>query len=306
VSDIGVLVMAYGGPDRIEDVEPYLLDVRGGRPTPPAMVEEVAARYRRIGGRSPILDQTRAQASALEAALAKAGVAWRAYVGMRHWHPYIRDTLAEMERDGIRRAVAVAMAPHYSRMSIGEYVRALEEAGSSIRLRTIERWGELPGFLDALAGRVRAAVDRFPEGLRDRVPVLFTAHSLPERILDWGDPYRDELLATVRGVMARLGDRPHDFAFQSAAMTSEPWLGPDAGEVVDRWAREGRGHVVVAPVGFLTEHVEILFDLDLELRERAESRGLVFERIAMAGTAPEMIRALAERVLQEAAAAGWT
>ncbi len=303
---IGLLVMAYGGPNNLDEVEPYLNDVRGGRPTPPAALAEVRERYRQIGGCSPILERTLAQASALQAALNEAGRgAYTAYVGMRHWHPYIAEALAEMATAGVRRAVGLVMAPHYSRMSVGAYYKRVEEANAPVEVARIERWHLLPGYLDALAGRVRDALERFPAEVRARVPILFTAHSLPRRILEWHDPYHEELNQTMEGLMQRLGDRPHAFAYQSAAMTPEPWLGPDAGEVLDRLASEGHQNVLMAPIGFVSEHVEILYDIDIAYQRQARGSGMRLERTEMLNTAPEMIDGLARLVRNEAAKAGW-
>jgi len=306
---IGVLVMAYGGPNRLAEVEPYLLDVRGGRLTSPETIHEVRERYREIGGRSPILERTQVQAEALEIALNKEGQIFKAFVGMRHWHPYIKDTLAAMAGAGITQAVGLVMAPHYSRMSIGAYYKKVAEANSLIEMARIERWHLLPGYLEALAERVRAALEKFPADVRATVPVIFTAHSLPQRILEWGDPYPDELRATVEAVMERLGHQPHEFAYQSAAMTPDPWLGPDAGEVIARLAKEGqhqsRGQVIIAPIGFVCEHVEILYDVDIVFKRQAESLDLHLERIEMLNTAPPMIAGLAEAVREKATEAGW-
>ena len=306
---IGLLVMAYGGPDNLDEVEPYLLDVRGGRATSPGIIQEVRDRYRQIGGRSPILERTQAQAAALEAALNADGQAFRAFVGMRHWRPFIREALAEMAAVGIGRAVALAMAPHYSRMSIGAYYRqvdqALAETAAPIQIARIERWHLLPGYLDALAGRVWAALERLPADRRAAAPVIFTAHSLPRRILEWGDPYPEELRATVAGVMERLGPRPHEFAYQSAALTSEAWLGPDAGEVIARLAASGNRHIVLAPVGFVTEHVEILYDVDVVFKSQAKALGAQLERIEMVNTEPHMIAGLVGLVREAAREAGW-
>jgi ferrochelatase len=305
---IGLLVMAYGGPNNLDEVEPYLLDVRGHRPTAPEIVHEVRERYRQIGGRSPILERTQAQAAALEAALnAAGGPAFRAFVGMRHWRPYIGAALADMAADGLTRAVGLVMAPHYSRMSIGAYFKKVDEARSPVEVAPIERWHLLPGYLDALAGRVRAAQQRFPPAVRGRVSVIFTAHSLPERILSWNDPYPDELRATVAAVLDRLGPEPPpaEFAYQSAALTRDPWLGPDAGVVIERLARQGCRHVLIAPIGFVTEHVEILYDVDIVFRRQAAALGLHLERIEMLDTAPAMIAGLAGLVRQTAAQRGW-
>src|SRR5512134_1890725 len=188
-SMIGLLVMAYGGPDNLDEVEPYLMDVRGYRATAPEIVHEVRERYREIGGRSPILQRTRAQADAIELALNQQGQSFRAFVGMRHWRPFIQDTLAEMRAQGIERTVGLVMAPHYSRMSIQAYFNKIEEAKSGMQVARIHDWHLLPEYLDALAERVQDALERFPESVSAAVPVIFTAHSLPERILQWGDPY---------------------------------------------------------------------------------------------------------------------
>ena len=304
---IGVLVMAYGGPNSLDEVEPYLLDVRGGRPTAPEIIHEVRERYREIGGRSPILERTQAQATALEAALNSNGAVFKVFVGMRHWHPYIKDTLAQMTEAGLTRAIGLAMAPHYSRMSIGVYFKKVDEAGSPLEIARIERWHLLPGYLDALAERVRATFKKFPADVRATVPVIFTAHSLPKRILEWKDPYPDELRATMDAVMERLGPHPPagEFAYQSAAMTPDPWLGPDAGDVIARLAAEGKRHVLIAPVGFVCEHVEILYDVDIVFKRQAESLNIHLERIEMLNTAPPMMEGLAELVRGKAREAGW-
>jgi len=302
----GVLVMAYGGPDSLDEVGPYLQDVRGGRETPPAVVDEVRARYARIGGRSPIRERTAAQAAALDRLLNRKGTPFAVAMGMRHWRPYIRETVADLRSRGVRRLVGVVMAPHYSRMSVGAYYRALDEAAGDMAIRGIEHWHLLPGYVATLAERVREAWTRFPEDERSRVPVIYTAHSLPERILAWNDPYPTQLRETVDAVTALLGPHPHAFAYQSAAMTREPWLDPDAGDVLDALARRGAPGVVIAPIGFVCEHVEILFDVDVELRDRAAAQGIRLERIRMVDDAPAVMTGLAGMVRARAHEAGWT
>jgi ferrochelatase len=290
-----------------------LLDVRGYRPTPPEIIHEVRERYRLIGGRSPILERTREQAAALEAALNAERPGVRAVVGMRHWHPFIREALGQMAEAGIRRAVGLVMAPHYSRLSIGAYFQRVAEAGAPVAVAPIERWHLLPGYIEALAGRVQAALERFPAGAREQAAVVFTAHSLPRRILEWNDPYPDELRETTRAVIGRLADAANDpglaarcsFAYQSAALTGDPWLGPDVSEELARLAAEGRRQVVVAPIGFVCEHVEILYDLDILLRRQAQGLGVQLERIDMLNTAPPMIAGLAALARERAREAGW-
>jgi ferrochelatase len=304
-SMIGLLVMAYGGPDKLEDVEPYLLDVRGYRPTSQEIIREVRERYREIGGRSPILEQTQAQADALESALNVNGNQFKAFVGMRHWHPFIKDALAEMQAEGIEKMVGVVMAPHYSRMSIEAYIKKIEEANSPIAFSCIENWHLETGYVNALASRVHDALQRFPEEIRADVPVIFTAHSLPERILEWDDPYPAQLRETVSAVMEKLGSQPHEFAFQSAAISTIPWLGPDAGEVIERLASEGKKHILLCPIGFVCEHVEILYDIDIVYQNLARSLGIHLERIEMLNTASDMISGLAGLIRKKTKEAGW-
>ena len=302
---IGLLVMAYGGPDSLDEVEPYLMDVRGYRATASEIIHEVRERYREIGGRSPILERTRAQADGLQTALDEQGGDFKVFVGMRHWRPFIQDTLAEMRAQGIERTVGLVMAPHYSRMSIQAYFNKIEEANSGMQVARIHDWHLLPEYLDALAERVQDALKRFPESVREDVPVIFTAHSLPERILEWGDPYPFQLLATTEALKDRLGPRPYEFAYQSAAISTEPWLGPDASEVMEEYSAEGKRHMLICPIGFVCEHVEILYDIDIVYQNLAKRLGVQLERIEMLNDSPEMIRGLAGLVRQTAQEAGW-
>lgn len=298
-----VLLLAYGAPRSLDEVEPYLLDVRGGRPAPPELVEELRARYAAIGGQSPLLERTRQQATALSRRL---GNGTPVLVGMRHWHPYIRDALADAARRGVSRAVALALAPHYSRLSIGAYQQKVDEARGSMEVAFVSHWFDHPRFLDAVAQRVTDALRRFPPEVRDRVPIVFTAHSLPERILADRDPYPEQLHATVNGVMARLpSGNPHRFAFQSAGRSSEPWLGPEAGTVIDELAAQGERNLLICPVGFVTDHLEVLYDVDIDYRRRARALGVRLERTESLNAHPLLIEALAELVTTAAKARGW-
>ncbi|HLB38192.1 MAG TPA: ferrochelatase [Gemmatimonadales bacterium] len=298
-----VLLLAYGAPLSLDEVEPYLLDVRGGRPTPRRIVEDLRARYAAIGGRSPLLDRTREQAEALATRL---GNGIPVLVGMRHWHPYIKDVLAGAAGRGIGRVVAVAMAPHYSRMSIGAYQQNVNEARGPVEVAFVPQWFDHPRFLDAVAERVRTALQRFPHSVRDQVPIVFTAHSLPERILADGDPYPDQLRASVAGVMTRLGaTNPHEFAFQSAGRSSEPWLGPDAEVVLERLAAGGAGYLLVCPIGFVADHLEVLYDVDIEFQGRARKHGARLERTDSLNADPMLIEALADLVTTTAGERGW-
>ena len=299
-----LLLLAYGGPDSLEDVRPYLMDVRHHRPTPDHVVDEITERYRQIGGRSPILELTNAQAAGIESALNEAadpGQSWKVWVGMRHWHPFIKDTLADMEAAGVTEAWSLVMAPHYSKMSIGAYFKRAAEAESPIVLHEIHSWNLEPGYLDALSERIIDGLAKFPEAERANVPVLFTAHSLPEKIRTWDDPYERELATTVAALRERFPEQPSEWAFQSAAMTPDPWLGPDAGVVIERLYNEGHRNVLVCPVGFVCEHVEILFDIDIEFQAQARALGMRLERIDMLNDHPSMTRGLASVVRQAVA-----
>jgi len=259
----------------------YLEDIRGGRPVSDEAVAELAERYRRIGGRSPLDELTEAQRVALEREL---GIP--VFVGMKHWQPRIAEAVERALDGGATRLIGVVLAPHYSRMSVGEYRERLEAAlaGRDAELTLVESWHDDPAFVDVVADRVRGT-DAW---------VVFTAHSLPERILASGDPYQEQLLETARLVADRagLGDR-WSFAFQSASPTGEPWLGPDILDELERLSAEGRRKVLVAPVGFVSDHLEILWDLDVEAREKAQELGLDLDRIESMNDDPAFIRAVA-------------
>jgi protoporphyrin/coproporphyrin ferrochelatase len=294
-----VLLMAYGGPERLEDVAPYLLDIRGGRPTSLELVEEVRARYAAIGGRSPLRELTEAQARGVAAAL---GVP--AYVGMRHWHPYISEAVRRMTADGRRRAVAIAMAPHYSAMSVGAYQKQLlAAAGSTLDLALVRSWGEEPRYLDAVQESLTQTLQRFPSP--PDVHVIFTAHSLPRRIVADGDPYVMELERSAAALARRLQLAHWELAWQSAGRSPEPWLGPDAAEVLERLAGEGKRDVLIAPIGFVCDHVEVLYDVDIAYQAVARRLGLRLERPRSLNDDPGLIAALADVVRRAARERGW-
>lgn len=298
---VAVLVMAYGGPGNLGDVEPYLMDIRGGRPTKPQLVEEIRARYARIGGRSPILELTRAQAAGIARAL---GGGFTVYVGMRHWHPYIQDVVAQIAQDGHHRVVGVAMAPHYSSMSVGAYEkRLLQAADGRLDVTLVRAWWSQPQFLDAVATRVAQALQRFPKPAE--VQVMFTAHSLPEKILASADPYPDELKASATEVARRARLTEWRMAYQSAGATSEPWLGPDAEEVITELAGAGRDAILLVPIGFVCDHVEILYDIDVEYQALAKRLGIQLERTASLNDDPGLVAAVADVVRAAAAGRGW-
>jgi protoporphyrin/coproporphyrin ferrochelatase len=276
--------MAYGSPGRIEDIRSYLEDIREGRPVSDEAVEELTERYRRIGGRSPLDEITERQRAALEREL---GVP--VHVGMKHWRPRIAEAVEASLAGGAERVVGVVLAPHYSALSIAGYRERLEEAlDGRAELRFVESWHDHEPFLEVLAGRVRGT----------GAHVVFTAHSLPERVLALGDPYRDQLLETSRLVAERAGTERWSFAFQSASQTGEPWLGPDILEELDALHEQGVRDVLVCPVGFVSDHLEILWDLDVEARQRAAELGLRLDRIESLNDDPAFIRALAQLLRQ--------
>jgi ferrochelatase len=276
--------MAYGSPLRAEDIRPYLEDIREGRPVSDAAVEELTERYRRIGGRSPLDDATEGQRAALERELGLP-----VFVGMKHWRPRIAEAVEQSLAGGADTIVGLVLAPHYSQLSVQGYRERLEEAlRGRAELRFVESWHRHEPYLDALAERVRGS----------KAHVVFTAHSLPARILDTGDPYRDQLLETAQLVAERAGLDHWSFAFQSASETGEPWLGPDLLEELERLAALGAGRVLVCPIGFVSDHLEILWDIDVEARERADELGLQLERVDSLNDDPVFIRGLADLARQ--------
>jgi ferrochelatase len=292
-----VLLLAYGGPNSVDDVPDYLLDIRGGRPTPQRLVDEVTERYRLIGGRSPLLSITRSAASKLQC-LAGLPV----YVGMRHWHPYIQDVVAHMAQEGVRHIIAICMAPHYSRMSIAVYRARLDEAvaavGGVMNVEFVQSWHTQPLYLAGVAANVRETLDRFPAHDRETVKILFTAHSLPRSILEQGDPYDDQLRETSRLLadQLRLPDERWTFCYQSAAQTGVPWLGPQIEDLVVDLAAAGEKNLLVAPIGFIADHVEVLYDIDIGVQEIARSCSVRVKRTPMLNDSAALVAALAELV----------
>ena len=279
-----VVLMAYGSPEGIGGIRPYLEDIREGRPVSDEAVEELTERYRRIGGSSPLAEITERQRAALERELRLA-----VHVGMKHSRPRIAEAVRAAEEGGADLIVGVVLAPHYSALSIAGYRDRLEAAlAAGTELRFVESWYDHGPYLDVLADRVR----------RTHAHVVFTAHSLPARILAAEDPYRDQLLETSRLIAERAGLERWSFAFQSASETGEPWLGPDILEELAELHSRGVRDVLVAPVGFVSDHLEILWDLDVEARERAAELGLELDRIESLNDDPAFIRALAELVRQ--------
>jgi ferrochelatase len=298
--------MAYGTPASLDQMEAYLLDVRGGRPTPPALVDEIKQRYAQIGGHSPLLDLTKRQAAALEAELNRRNSSqlpqFRAFVGMRHWEPRIAQAVEEIFANGYKHLVAIVMSPYNSRMSSGMYFTRLEEAiaqqNTTIQVVRIDNWHDHPGLIAAFTSQAGRALKKFsnPDPF-----ILFSAHSLPERILQQGDPYDSQLRETARLVAGQL-DWPAgrwEFCYQSAGQSTEPWLGPPIEQVIERLAESGEKDLLVIPIGFLCDHVEVLYDIDIMARQIAAGHGVHLDRSDSLNDSPLFIAALADLVQEQ-------
>jgi protoporphyrin/coproporphyrin ferrochelatase len=315
---VGVLTMAYGTASGPEDVERYYTDIRGGRAPDPKHLEVLKARYAAIGNRFPLLDITRAQAAGLERELNSGGgdSRFRVYLGMKHSSPFIAEGIAQMRADGIERAIGLVLAPHWSGMSVETYVERAEKAlaeqgGPSFSF--VRHWYDHPGFLGFLSARVADALGSLPAVVRDGAAVIFSAHSLPTRALSDGTlrckacdlcpdgcQYVAQLTATAFRVAERLGIANHTIAWQSAGRTPDLWWGPSVEEVIQELAGSGYSAVVVCSAGFVADHLEILYDLDIEARAVAEEAGIAFARTEMPNDHPAFIRALAQVVLEHA------
>ena len=305
---IGVLVMAYGTASGPEDVERYYTDIRGGRAPSPALLEELKDRYKAIGNRFPLLEITRRQTAALERELeAQNEGGFKVYLGMKHSPPFIREGVAQMRADGIGRGVGLVLAPHYSRLSIGTYRERVEaalanpglaSAPDDIAFSFIESWHDHPRFIEAVSRRVAEALGQLSDDERDHVVVVFTAHSLPAKIVAEGDPYADQLEETADLVAKELDLPAYRTAWQSAGRTPEPWLGPDLGQVIHEVATAGHRAIVVCPCGFVSDHLEILYDLDIEAQHEAKEAGITLVRTRSMNDDDDFIQTLAAVVLE--------
>ncbi|HEV3196800.1 MAG TPA: ferrochelatase [Bryobacteraceae bacterium] len=291
----GILLLAHGAPERLEDVERYLSFVRSGRPASPEILEEVRHRYAAIGGSSPLLGWTRTQAEALERLLGMP-----VFFGMRNWHPFIRETMEQVRESGLDRLAAVCLAPQFSELSVGLYIKRTEEAKREAGVTAVISWAKSfhdePLLIEAFAERFRA-LGATGEPLGESVAsrrVLFTAHSLPERALANGDPYDPESRATAAAVAARVGLTDFDFAYQSQGMTGDRWLGPTVESCLERYAAQGVREVVVDPIGFVCDHVEVLYDIDILFRDYAAERGITLRRPESLNGSPKFTAALAD------------
>jgi ferrochelatase len=299
---IGVVLMAYGTPRSAAEIEPYYTDIRRGRPPTPEQLAELTGRYEAIGGLSPLAERTEAQRAALAAQLdAIEPGRYRVEIGLKHAEPKIETTVQQLASEGVERLVGIVLAPHDSAYSVGQYLDRLRDAATPLGLTTtgVRSWATEPAFVSFLADDLAARLAAAPASRR----VLFTAHSLPERIISTGDVYPEQLRSTAVAVADRLGlaeGSDWQIAWQSAGRTPEPWLGPDVLDVIDALALPGATPpleaVIVAAVGFVADHLEVLYDLDIEAAARAAERGMAFDRTACVNDDPTVMAALARRV----------
>lgn len=307
---IGVLVMSYGTPESMDQVEAYYTHIRRGHPPTPEQLQELTERYEAIvGGVFPLRANTDKQVAALQETLARMSAGsdqqFICYQGLKHARPFIEDGVEQMFRDGIHQAIGIVLAPHYSVMSIGGYIKRAESKAAElgVKMSFVHSYHLHPKLIQAFANRVSAKLEQFKEAgaKRDQVKVLFSAHSLPERILQMGDPYQDQLLETAGAVAAEAGVKDWQFTWQSAGRTADPWLGPDILDTLRTLSQEQVEDILVAPIGFVSDHLEVLYDLDIEAKTIAKELDMRLERIDSLGNDPLYMETLGECVMKLAA-----
>lgn len=302
---VGVLIMAYGGPNSLAELPGYLADIRAGRPTTPEVLEEISHNYSMIGGKSPLLEITLRQIERVKEQLDPS--LFRVYLGMRHWAPWIEDVVGQMVEDGITHAVSLVLAPHYSKLSVAKYHGkihdGLEMFHGNIQFEHIDSYHDAPLLIQALANRVRMGLDAWESDQQDQVHVVFSAHSLPVRIIKMGDPYDTQLRETANLVAAQAGlDASRwSWSYQSAGRSPEPWLGPQLEDHLVDLAQQGIRNVVSIPVGFVSDHVEILFDIDIEAQKVAAQQGIRLVRPPALNEDPLYIQTLVDLIHTSAA-----
>jgi protoporphyrin/coproporphyrin ferrochelatase len=299
-----VLLLAHGTPETVEQIPDYLLNVTRGRPLPHEVIEEIQHRYSLIG-RSPLTEITLEQARLVEAELAAQDQPVRVYVGMRNWRPYIADVVRQMRADGVLEAAVLCLAPQNSRTSVGLYRRAVEAESSGLRLDFTEAWAQHPLLAEAFAERLRPALSRLRAETGAPVPVLFTAHSVPTHTVQPSeagqdaDPYAEEARHTAALVAERVPEIPRwVFAFQSQGASGASWIGPTVEETLDSLAAEGVRTLLLQPIGFLCDHVEILYDVDIHFRGHAAKLGIRLERPESLNASPTLACAVADLARQ--------
>ena len=301
---IGVLIMAYGGPESLAEIPGYLADIRNGRVTTPAVLEEITNNYRQIGGKSPLMEFTTQQVKAIKMHLDPDQ--FKVYLGMRHWSPWIEEVVGQMIEDGITQAIALVLAPHYSKLSVAKYHAkisdGLEMYRGQIEFQYIDSYHDAPKLIEAFANRVEDGLSRWPESERNNVHVIFSAHSLPVRIIKMGDPYDKQLRETAVLIAQKAGlpDSRWSWSYQSAGKSPEPWLGPQLEDYIPELAAKGVKNIVSIPVGFVCDHVEILYDIDIQAQEAAQANGVRLERPPALNGDPLFIETLVEQIQERA------
>jgi ferrochelatase len=294
-----LLLLAFGGPSSLEEVESFLIRIMKGRKPSPEQLERVKQRYRSIGGSSPLLEITKRQAKGLEAKLNQKGFPFKSYIGMRHGHPMIEETMKEILRDRIREVIVIPMTPFQSRESTGAYIeelnRVLKDIGEEVKVAFVTGWHMHPLFLEAVREKVREGLMGFPPEERKRVQILFTAHSLPRSVVE-KDPYAREIEETVKGVVNGLEHRAWRMAYQSKGGGPEEWVGPDVESVLEDLFKEKIRNVLIVPIGFVSDHIEILYDIDILYKKKAESLGMLLKRSPSLNASEQFIEALANIV----------
>lgn len=298
---VGILVMSYGTPRSMEQIEAYYTHIRRGRPPSAEQLQALRERYEAIvGGVFPLRENTDKQVAALEETINRLypQIEFVCYQGMKHAEPFIEDGVKHMAEDGIKEAIGIVLAPHYSTMSVGEYIKRAQDQAEKFNLsmKFVESYHLHPKLIEALSVRVQDTLQKFAGIEPGAIKVIFTAHSLPARILEIGDPYPDQLIATSEAIVAQTGISQWQFVWQSAGQTAMPWLGPDILEVLPTVKEEGFRNVVVCPIGFVSDHLEVLYDLDIEAKQEAEQLGMRLERTESLNTDPLYMETLSEAV----------
>lgn len=297
----GVVLLTFGGPDSLEAVEPFMTSIMGGRKPPSPLLNRLLERYRLIGGKSPLPDVSREQAQLLSRVLNKSTDTYRVYVGMLHAAPMIKDAVVQMIKDGVDEIIALSLSAHFAGVTTGSYAKAItraqEELGCFLPVKSAAPYYESPLFVQGLFERLKTALDQFPAAAQPQVEVIFTAHSLPQAHILAGDPYPDQLAATAKALAKKAKLAGWHLAYQSKGGGQGEWLGPEVETVMDDLAAQGKRYVLVSPIGFTTDHIETLYDIDVSQKLHAQSLGLEFKRAAALNTSDKFIQALAKSVL---------
>lgn len=302
---VGVLVMSYGTPESMDQIEAYYTHIRRGSPPSPEQLKALTDRYEAIvGGFFPLRENTNRQVEALEQTLNRDGgdIEYKCYQGLKHASPFIEDGVKQMAEDGIREAVGIVLAPHYSVMSVGGYIKRAQEAAEplGVRMTFVKSYHLHPKLLQALSGRVTAALESMEGVDKESVRVIFSAHSLPEKIVEMRDPYPDQLLASSKAVADLAGVSNWQFAWQSAGQTATPWLGPDIMDVLETIHQEEQvENVLICPIGFVSDHLEVLYDIDIECQNLAKRLGMRLARTESLNTDPLYMETLSDAIAEQ-------